>query len=779
VYIDAGSHQSIWLGDIVAITSLSLPIDIPWRRLCVSPDMLDANVCDRQFPYRWRSSIAVFSYVPPDEHQSYQGMALSYLKVVCTITGFQPDPDEVGLNDRRVDSHWNDPAVIENYKEVVGKYYGCYGAILEVAIGRRGQFDDARTGAYFADFEPKKREVYELVSETGEMMSRSLEDVNVHKGATTAEAHEVLDIFGGISSQSTYAGTGGGGGIEGQWGTRDLSQTEYTNIRTIDQARESRETFSHSTQLTQMYHQLSSYHLGTNRAVFFLLPRPHIVQSEATFVNGPRLLEGVQEFFLVVLRPRDTPEPCIEAYLETGHIASIAEMTYETSTGTLFLRVTKTAEDTGGGIGDDSSITVAEGSETYMPPDGWEVDLSRDGGYKIESADGTRIETYMVTAAIDHVTAFGGVSAWFEDTYGSRNKFHNGLLELTVTVYIRRKTPMVSGYTQTLYLTGRGVCCCPDEDRPRVEPPTVAAEVELKYPVSTRPGIDRMSVRQANEMRAVIGTQLIELTSSPDRYPRGTVRFGESNVAARAIAGIVRRPAHPDNVTIADIASLSDDVRAKVQTIAPNVSRGRLLMMSIAEQADRFGLNMDETLHLRRAVLGLEGPVPDPRSRWDPPGPVRDRTPRQVPNVLGLPLAEARAQLASLNLHARRPRYADSPQPRDTVLRQRPAASRQLPAGSEVELTLSTGLSVRIPDVVGSPLSTAVVKLRDAGLLSEPVIIGVEASSGQPSGTVVECRPVERTWVTPNHVVTLRVAGIRCEEGTRARRRGGRSRVTE
>ena len=35
-----------------------------------------------------------------------------------------------------------------------------------------------------------------------------------------------------------------------------------------------------------------------------MLPRPHIVESEKTFVNGPRELEGIQEIFLVVMRPR-------------------------------------------------------------------------------------------------------------------------------------------------------------------------------------------------------------------------------------------------------------------------------------------------------------------------------------------------------------------------------------------------------------------------------------------------------------------------------------------
>ena len=87
---------------------LSLPVDIPWKRLCVRGDMIDTTVCDHKFPYRWRSSVVVFSYQPPDDQQTYEGMLISYLKVACTITGFQEDPNEVGLKDGKVSSYWND-----------------------------------------------------------------------------------------------------------------------------------------------------------------------------------------------------------------------------------------------------------------------------------------------------------------------------------------------------------------------------------------------------------------------------------------------------------------------------------------------------------------------------------------------------------------------------------------------------------------------------------------------------------------------------------------------
>ena len=145
----------------------------------------------------------------------------------------------MGSTERRIDSSWNDPVIIENYKEMVSQYYGCYGAILEVSVAPAEDGEDTaavplKDFPYFIDFDPKKREVYEIVSETGEMMSRSLDEVGVRKGTTTSDSHEQLDIFGGFSQEFTFAGTGGGHSIQGQWGSRDISQQQYEDVRSTD-----------------------------------------------------------------------------------------------------------------------------------------------------------------------------------------------------------------------------------------------------------------------------------------------------------------------------------------------------------------------------------------------------------------------------------------------------------------------------------------------------------------------------------------------------------------
>src|SRR5205823_970165 len=140
------------------MVGLSLPVDIPWKRLCASEDMMVRGISGLQSrPVRWRSSLAVFGYEPGEQDQTYEGMTISYLKVVASITGFQPDPDEVGLKDRKAYQSWLDPDVMENYEKIAAKYYPCYGAILEVAVTPAGTPEEVRKMPldqypYFADF---------------------------------------------------------------------------------------------------------------------------------------------------------------------------------------------------------------------------------------------------------------------------------------------------------------------------------------------------------------------------------------------------------------------------------------------------------------------------------------------------------------------------------------------------------------------------------------------------------------------------------------------------
>jgi hypothetical protein len=176
---------------------------------------------------------------------------------------------------------------------------------------------DQKNFPHVIDFEPKIRDFYQGVTEQGEILTASNSSVNVGKSFTQTESTET-----GIDAKATVGKSqeGGGGGSIGmshKWGS--ISQ-DSSNIQT-DSSRELRETTSTTTNISQLYNLLTGYHAGTNRAVFLMLPRPHILQptDRRTFIQGLRTIEGIQDFFLIVSRPEDMKGLCIEALLETGH----------------------------------------------------------------------------------------------------------------------------------------------------------------------------------------------------------------------------------------------------------------------------------------------------------------------------------------------------------------------------------------------------------------------------------------------------------------------------
>ncbi len=344
----------------MAATSLSLPIDIPWERICVSEDMMDPTVCDSDRPAKWQSSIAVFKYVPDDDYQIYPGRRITYIKVTCTIAGYQPKADEI----QGVLTNWSnaiyagEPYSEDELERRLLEYRPCHEAIVQVTVGpkpRRKGYEAVPLDEYpyIMDFQPKKRELYEAVTDTKELMSRSLESLNIKNSSGTTSSQEVLDIDQGynIGAGGQYAGTGGNFqfGQQGQWGTKDLGGGESGLARTTDESHERRETTSHTTQLTQLHHLLDTYHQGTNRVIFYIQPRPNTVQPPSGFVRGLREVEGIQEFFLIVNQPEDQEDFCLDVRLDTGHLFRQHIMDYEYRPDTLpasFTNPTPVQEDT-------------------------------------------------------------------------------------------------------------------------------------------------------------------------------------------------------------------------------------------------------------------------------------------------------------------------------------------------------------------------------------------------------------------------------------------------
>ncbi|MHA1908929.1 MAG: hypothetical protein ACW98Y_16625, partial [Candidatus Thorarchaeota archaeon] len=216
-------------------TEMSLPIDIPWKRMGVSGDMIDTTFMNKEFPQKWRSSIAVFYHEPTDLPPEYCTRRITYLKVVLTLSNFQFDPEDqkdvdpidlrqhlkeifpstkiAGLEDSLEDEATN----WANYRKILADSYPCYGALLQVGVYPK---EEEKAGLrvcdypYVSTFHPRTREMYEVVSESGEVASQSTSRLNVSKGFTNTHTFEDYKILSGYNFNVGFGLFGAG--VQGQ-----------------------------------------------------------------------------------------------------------------------------------------------------------------------------------------------------------------------------------------------------------------------------------------------------------------------------------------------------------------------------------------------------------------------------------------------------------------------------------------------------------------------------------------------------------------------------------
>lgn len=188
---------------------------------------------------------------------------------------------------------------------------------------------DLKDYPHIYDFEPQKRDLYQSATEEGELLSASRNEVNVTKSQSHTETTETgisagVEAGAGVGVGSKEAG-GASAEVKGSVGiSRKHGETNQdSSVTQVDASRERRERYATTTNIAQMYNLLTGYHPGTNRAVFIMLPRPHILQPTdlRAFIHGLRIIEGFQDFFLIVRVPKKIPAVCIKTSLDTGHFS--------------------------------------------------------------------------------------------------------------------------------------------------------------------------------------------------------------------------------------------------------------------------------------------------------------------------------------------------------------------------------------------------------------------------------------------------------------------------
>ena len=579
-----------------SFSSLSVPTDIPWRRICVTGDMLDPEPCDLIVPPRWRSSIAVFRHDPPDEFQPLPHSRVSYLKVCVTLAPFAPEL-EVKLGRRAAD--------------MLEEAFPCHGALLHVTVSppEDARGGDRRDFPYFADFEPKKRELYEMVSETNEVLSGSSSALSVGKSSASTQTTENYNIDNGwnFGMNFTYAGTGGGGqvGVQKQEGT--ISSTGYhtSNVRMADQSVERRELMSHTTQLAQMYNLFQAFHVGTNRALFLMEPRPHIRQSEATFINGPRALEGIQEVFLAVVRPREMDGFCVGVLLETAHLGKEPVLEHEETSKVVEFRLTAKAPNLDTSIGKDSGEGKKSAIVHFDAPKGWEI-----ASYKTTTLKGERV-TKGPTVVHDgqHLTVTGEVSWAFEEgkiKAGEREDiYHDGTLDVDVVVKLRRKEAEVKEYVRSLFLSARQICCCPKPvDLGKLSSASVTYERPLDRRVEVHRGASSPErMQESRRLASTIRDEMVRSTTSSTRVPVGARRYEETDSFAQRVAAIITTVESP---TISLDAAGAVGGPAASSGPIETVDALTLLHAPVATTARRLGIPEAQARQLRlRAIEAL------------------------------------------------------------------------------------------------------------------------------------------------------------------------------
>jgi hypothetical protein len=608
--------------------NLSLPVDIPWKLLATTRGMMDTTIGSGAFPPKWRSSLAIFTFEPELPPEDESDRRITYFKVVSTITGYQTDR----VRRRYMDFGDLGPIVVGDFEERLSRYYACYGALVQVSVlpAREQDRDELSRYPIITDVEPKRRDLYELVTDTGEVLSASTNRAAVNKGFTSSfntESGWGLSATGTIGGETSPATGGLTGSLSGKssFGTQDATITQ------VDYAREKRESESHVTQLTQMYNLLQAYHLGTNRAVFLVLPRPHIVEEveKRTFINGPREIEGIQEFFFIVARPKNMEHLCVEATLETGHLdlsPAEGEAQTEDTRAFSFEFLAPRNVDHGGSFGDDSTSKTAELTKGFTPPTGWEIDLDKgSGGYVVLWTEGAA--AYRVEASANAVVVSATVVTTYVDVDWSTDNYYSYQdVKGELQIFLKKKESVTqTDVRNTFFATGRTVIGCTD---PHMEPPepSIPEWVTFEAPMAIHPMLSARSIRTgvrmqlANQLARNVGTMMLQSMHSRPRYRAGAVDFNQSQFVLERLASAVRRSippgrGHPLQRPLANVPQLGGAVVSRLsRALGPRAAVGDLVRMPVARVADATDddLTLEQALALKWKALGF-GPRQLPR----------------------------------------------------------------------------------------------------------------------------------------------------------------------
>jgi hypothetical protein len=615
---------------------LNLPINIPWCQIAVTENMMDTGFGDRRFPAPWRSSIAISAYEPKIEDlpEEFSGKRITYLKVTCSITGYQPTRDET----LRGFADLDDGSTA--FRQILDEYLACYGVLLNVAVfpakKRPGTLqvgdDDLANYPHIIAFEPKNRDLYQAATESGEVLTASNSRLATDKTISHTESTETGLSVGGTGA---VAGVPISASLTRKWGE---TAQDSRSIQ-ADNSRERRETQGTTTQLSQMYNLLTGYHQGTNRATFLMLPRPHTLQPTdlRTFVQGLREIEGVQEFMLIVERPAKIDTLCVEAFLETGHYpedVAVISPDQSFSEKTITRPIDPKPISVKPFLGFRRSKSIAR--EFYgLESDGYEFD-PRYGENTIEEEilpdDNAGGKTAILGA--DFLTGYDYSWTSPEQQPGSlvvKGKIESRRTESTTFhrkyhIHLRRPGPSVSqpkANVTDLLITSRGLDVCfqpgegcpvivkdsrpqaPDNDgfvRTTVFKESIVDErkIEIDTNLLAYNAIGSSRLPAQKELLRQIQNAMTTSGRLPDRYPAGRVSFLESDYFKNRVTKLL--PRERMETHLGSVEGLPYEV---IKNLGEECTIAEALQLDLPEFMRKTGLSLVQAAKARRDLLGL------------------------------------------------------------------------------------------------------------------------------------------------------------------------------
>jgi hypothetical protein len=592
--------------------------DIRWQLLAVSPDMMDTTQGNTNFPFAWRSSLAIYGAVPPTEEQIACEQQTLYLKISATITGYQPSKEETEQG------YVQFPDVpIEEMDRIIKEYFACYGAFVQVAVFPRQADTPLASYPHIVDFEPKVRDLYQAATEDGELLTASKSGVKTDRSFSHTENSQTgLDLNSALKfplGKDKEDGMGEvGGKLSHKWGETDKDTWQVT----ADASRERRETTGMKTEISQMYNLLTGYHAGTNRAAFLMLPRPHILQptDHRTFVQGLRVIEGLQDFLLIVQHPADMQGLCVDVSLDTGHFPERVDIeepeeVYEEMSEEFWVEA---YADNGLFSGDRESF-----ERVVMAPAGWVVDRRKgDPGHagcsevkdqSNKQANNT-LRDYLYGVVNDtSVSVSGSIkgASWYGPGAIFKRKYR---------AYFRSEEPLPSSeepFVATPFLiTNRrlGACIVKQDNCFLEMPPDVGYwhddgdwivnEMSLEIPggLITKAAQKESRTPLLKAALKEIETALFRSGRLRMRYPYGTINYLASDYFLQQIAPYL--PKDYVNTAIGDMADIPANVR---EALGEQTTVGQILGMDGVTLSSKMGASIEEAITLKQRMVRRNG----------------------------------------------------------------------------------------------------------------------------------------------------------------------------